>query len=168
MSSSLQRLLEHLPLLLRVGRRMTKSDVDAEDLAQETLLRALDRVGEVRDPEKLRGWLLAVQRSVFLNGRRGLRAKFEVIQGGQSAPEPSANLEDEVMRNALDDTLLQALETLPDTHREALWMREVDELSYAEIALAQGCPVGTVRSRLARAREALLQALTNEVSHARM
>ena len=168
MAKLLDRMLAHLPLLLRVGHRMTRNVPDAEDLAHETLLRAMDRGDDLRDPERLRGWLLSVQRTVFLNGRRGLRARFEVLDGGLATPEPSGNLEEELHQRGLDDTLVQALDALPAEWREALWLREVEELSYAEIAETQGCPVGTVRSRLARAREALQQRLMEEVGRVRV
>lgn len=168
MGQLINRVLEHLPLLLRVGRRMTRNDAEAEDLAQETLIRAMDRTGELREPARMRGWLLAVQRRVFLNSRRGLRARFELLEGGLSSREPTADLEEELLRDTIDDDLHRALEALPAEWREALWMREVDELSYAEIAEAQRCPVGTVRSRLARARDAMQRSLSVEVARVRM
>lgn len=169
MAQLVQRLLEHLPLLLRTGRRLTRSDAEAEDLAHDTVVHALDRAGTLREPERLRGWLLAVQRTVFLNGRRGLRARLEVLDGGLAATEPAGNLADDVHRNGIDDELARALATLPAEWREALVLREVEDLSYAEIAEVQGCPIGTVRSRLARARDAMERALTDtEVGRARM
>lgn len=172
MKNIAQRLLDHLPVLLRVGRRLTRSDADAEDLAQDTLLRALSRVDEVRDPERTRAWLLSVQRTVFLNGRRGLRARLEVLEGGLSekqGEETCGDLENEILSRSVDDTLVAALDELPAEWREALLLREVDELSYAEIAEVQGCPVGTVRSRLARAREAMHRRLSGEeYGHVRM
>lgn len=165
MKNITQHLLDHLPVLLRVGRRLTRSDADAEDLAQDTLLRALTRMGDVRDPERTRAWLLSVQRTVFLNGKRGMRARLEVLDGGLSEKpieKPGGDLEKEILSRSVDDALLAALNDLPNEWRDALLLREVDELSYAEIAEVQGCPVGTVRSRLARARESLHRTLSSE------
>lgn len=162
MSEINQQILEHLPLLLRVGRRLTKNEADAEDLAQDTLVRALSRAGDLRDPGKLRPWLLTIQRSIFLNQRRGLRAHLEVLDGGlseQPAREPVGNLEDDIFSRGVDDELLAALESLPDNWREALLLRELEELSYVQIAQIQDCPIGTVRSRLARARKTLQEIL---------
>lgn len=153
--------IEHLPALLRVGVRLTKSRADAEDLAQDTLVRALEQRASLRDEARLRAWLLSVQRTVHLNSRRGLRQRLEVLDGGLAAKDapPRADLEAEVLAKGVDDELLAALGGLPEAWRDALWLREVEELSYDEIAEVQGCPVGTVRSRLARAREALAERL---------
>jgi len=166
----IERALEHLPALRREGRRLTGSPVEADDLVQETVARALERRGELRDPERLKGWLLAVQRTVFLNSRRGLRPRLEVLEGGlgkDAPPEPSADLEAELHAQTLSSAMKAALESLAPEWRDALWLREVEELSYEEIAQVQGCPVGTVRSRLARARVAMFDFL-EEKAHGRL
>lgn len=168
----IRRALEHLPALLRAGRLLTGRDADAEDLAQETLARALEHRAELRDETRLKPWLLAVQRNLHLNSTRGLRPRLEVLDGGLSrgeAPEPASP---HVLPDAggLDDELEAALASLSPEWREALWLREVEELSYEEIARIQQCPLGTVRSRLARARLALAEKLAErgEVAHGRM
>jgi len=164
----IEQALEYLPALRRVGRRLTGSAAEADDLVQETVARALERRGELRDPERLKGWLLAVQRTVYLNSRRGLRPRLEVLAGGlgQERPrEPSADLEEELHARSLSSGMKAALESLAPEWRDALWLREVEELSYEEIAQVQGCPVGTVRSRLARARLAMLEHLEKEKVH---
>ncbi|WP_246356691.1 RNA polymerase sigma factor [Pyxidicoccus fallax] len=157
-----------MPALRRMGRRLTGSTAEADDLVQETVARALERRDELRDPERLKGWLLAVQRTVFLNSRRGLRPRLEVLEGGlgkEGAAEPSADLEAELHAHTLSSSMKAALESLAPEWRDALWLREVEELSYEEIAQVQGCPVGTVRSRLARARVAMLDFLEKEKAH---
>lgn len=165
--SFIERALEHLPALRRVGRRLTGSSAEADDLVQETVARALERRGEVRDPERLKGWLLAVQRTVYLNSRRGLRPRLEVLEGGlgKEGTEPCADLEAELQARSLSAGMRKALDSLAPDWRDALWLREVEELSYEEIAQVQGCPVGTVRSRLARARLAMLEVLEKEKAH---
>lgn len=163
----IERVREHLPSLHRMGRRLAGTPADAEDLVQATLERALERRGELRDPSRLKPWLLAVQRSVFLNARRGRRHRLEVLEGGKGngaegaerAQEPSGDLEEELLGRALSEEMKAALEALAPEWREALWLREVEDLSYEEIAQVQDCPLGTVRSRLARARQAMLQQL---------
>lgn len=154
----------HLPALHRVGVYLTGNRSDAEDLIQDTLEKALARRAELRDPLALKGWLIAVQRTVFLNQQRGLRRKLEIIDGGRAAAAtpPAGNLEKEIEEKEFDEGLRRALETLPEEWRDALWLREVEELSYDEIASVQSCPVGTVRSRLARARDAMLRQLSKE------
>ncbi len=157
----IERLLAELPRLYRAARRQTRSPSDAEDLVQATVVRALERREDVRDLDKLRPWLLRVQHTVLLNSVRNARSRLEVIEGGRdaAAPEPAGNLELEIVERSLDDRLEHALSALAPEWRQALILREVDGLSYDEIAALQACPLGTVRSRLARARAALLDAL---------
>lgn len=164
--------LPHLPALLRRGRQLTRNPVHAEDLVQDTVVRAIERREELRNPEQVRGWLLAVQRTVHLNGERGLRPRLEVLQGGAGTgarlPEPKGDLERELLARTLGSSLTAGLAQLAPEWREALWLREVEELSYEEIAQVQGCPVGTVRSRLARARGALMAFMQGEGDRDRM
>jgi len=138
---------------------LSRSRADAEDVVQETLVRALERRGELRDLRHLRSWLFTIIRTVSLNSSRGLRNRLEVLDGGLSDSSAEArlggNLETEILDRSLSDELLAALEALSREHREALWLREVEDLSYEEIARVLDCQVGTVRSRLARARAAL-------------
>ena len=85
------------------------------------------------------------------------RQKLEVLEGGRSLPVAeglSSNLEQEILDRSFTDELLLALDALPEEWRETLWLREVEDLSYEEIARVLDCPLGTVRSRLARARAA--------------
>jgi len=156
--SFIEKLLRELPSLLRAAKRASRSDADAEDLVQATVVRAIEHAGELRDDERMRAWLLRVQRTVLLNSVRGLRRKLEVLDGGlASPPEPAGDLERELVDRGFADEVHGALRSLSGEWREALLLREVEELSYEEIAEIQGCPVGTVRSRLARARAALLE-----------
>ncbi|MDI3283436.1 RNA polymerase sigma factor [Polyangium sp. 15x6] len=160
--SFVERLVAELPALFRMARKMTRSETDAEDLVQSTVVRAMEKRGDLRDEERMRAWLFQVQRTVLLNGVRGAARRFEVIQGGKGreAPEPSEDLEEEILRRSFDDRVTHALDAMPPEWKEALLLREVEELSYEEIASVQGSPVGTVRSRLARARAALFEGLS--------
>ncbi|WP_438016991.1 RNA polymerase sigma factor [Sorangium sp. So ce315] len=162
-SSFLDRLLAELPCLLRAARRLTRSEQDAEDLAQATIVRAIERHADLRDEGRMRAWLLRIERSVLLNATRGARQRLEVIEGGrgaESVPEPQGDLEAELVERGFADEVERALARLPPEWREALLLREVEDLSYEEIADLQGCPVGTVRSRLSRARLALVEGLS--------
>lgn len=156
-----ERLLAELTSLLRVARRLTRSEADAEDLVQATIVRAIERRSDLRDWEKMRSWLLQVQRTVRLNGARGLARKLEVLKGGLSESEqPRHGLEAEVAEGGFADELDHALGRLAPELRDALLLREVEGLGYDEIAEVQQCPVGTVRSRLSRARRTLLEVLS--------
>ena len=162
-SSFVERLLAELPSLLRTARRLTRSEQDAEDLVQATVVRAIERRADLRDEERMRAWLLRVERSVLLNTVRGARQRLEVIEGGrgaESVPEPRGDLEVEILDCGFADEVERALAHLPPSLRDALLLREVEDLSYEEIADLQGCPVGTVRSRLSRARLALIEGLS--------
>lgn len=158
----------HAPSLRRFARRLTRNDADAEDVLQDTLLRALEKRNELREPGRLRAWLLTIVRTSWLNSRRGLRTRLEVLQGGQSLPAElgaRGDLEREILDRSFSDDLLLALQSLPEEWRETLWLREVDDLSYEEIARLLGCPLGTVRSRLARARAAAAAWLVKGEAH---
>jgi RNA polymerase sigma-70 factor, ECF subfamily len=158
----------HAPSLRRFARRLTRNHADAEDVMQDTLVRALQKRGELREPGRLRPWLMAIVRSCWLNSRRGLRNKLEVLRDGQSPGGEhglSGDLEAEILDRSLTDDLLLALEALPQEWREALWLREVEDLSYEEIAQVQDCPLGTVRSRLARARAATAASFGKGATH---
>ena len=84
------------------------------------------------------------------------------LSGGEGG---HGDLEREILDRSLTDELLRALETLPEEWRETLWLREVEDLSYEEIARVLDCPMGTVRSRLARARAAAAACLGNGDAH---
>lgn len=164
----LDKAMAHVPSLLRAARRFGRNDADSEDLVQDTLVRALEKRNELRDDARLKSWLLAIERTIHLNSSRGLRTRFEVLDGGLSDTqpvEPSGDLDAEMMRGSLSAELLAALEQLPTEWRETLLLREVEELSYEEISEVLDCKLGTVRSRLARARERLFELLNEEARH---
>jgi len=145
-----------------MARRLTRSEADAEDLVQATVVRAIEHRAELRDDERMRAWLLRVQRTVLLNGRRGLAHKLERIHGTLFESEPHGDLETELLERELPDELDRALARLSGEHRDALLLRELEGLTYEEIAAIQQCPIGTVRSRIARARLALYEMLSRK------
>jgi RNA polymerase sigma-70 factor (ECF subfamily) len=131
-------------------------------LVQATVVRAIEHRSELRDDERMRAWLLRIQRTVLLNGRRGLAHKLELLHGALSESEPRGDLEAELLEPELPDELTRALGCLCSEHREALLLREVEGLTYEEISTVQHCPIGTVRSRIARARLALFEMLSSK------
>lgn len=147
-----------LEVLLRVAQSLTGNAADAEDLTQETLIRAfraLDRF----DGRHPRAWLLTILRHTHLNMQRrqrpGTVADWDALRGARPAfgvtEQPSA--EDEVMGRSLHHELAAALDGLDPRFREALWLVDVNDLSYSDAAAVLGVPVGTVMSRLSRARD---------------
>lgn len=158
-----QQLLEpHLGAVHRLARRLARSAADAEDLCQVALLRAFEHRGELRDPKAARAWLLTLTRRLHLNRVRDERPHLTLLKGSAEeagAEGPVGNLSDELHARSLSDETAAALRALPEEQATALWLREVEGLSYEELADVFDCPVGTVRSRLARARAAMLEAL---------
>lgn len=154
------RLVEpHLDVVHRLARRLTRTRADAEDLAQEALVRAFEKRAGLKEPERLRAWLLALLRNLHLNRVRDARPHLLVLSGDEPPREPIGDLEQELQDRVLPDEMLLALRALPEEQASAIWLREVEGLSYEELAAAMETPVGTVRSRLARARAALLASL---------
>lgn len=136
-------------------------DVDgAEDLVQEGFLRALANRAQLRDASRAIPWLLMIVRRVFLEKHRRSERQSHLIELDATLTDPPiGNLEEEMLRGALSEEVSNALAALPEDWRSCLLLREVDGFSYQEIAQIVECPVGTVRSRLARARAELLVSL---------
>lgn len=153
----------HLDVLHRLARRLTRTRADAEDLAQEALLRAFERRASLRDATRLRAWILALVRNLHLNRVRDHKPHLLVLAGHDPEEVAQDRLQGDLERDILDrhlpDELLLALRDLPEEQSTAIWLREVEGLSYEELAVAMECPIGTVRSRLARARKGLLERL---------
>ena len=145
-------LLAAVPFMRAFGRTLTGDVEQAEDLAQETLLQAWRCRDQFRPGTNLRAWLSTILRNRFYSSqrRRKWRAEYdqEIIERTLVAPDdPSANVELEDVRRALS--------MLPDFQREVLILVGAGGLAYEEVAQIMGCPVGTVKSRVRRARDEL-------------
>jgi RNA polymerase sigma-70 factor (ECF subfamily) len=144
--------------------RLTRNPHDADDLLQETALRAWRFWSRYEQGSNLRAWLHRILLNTFVNDYRRARRERELIQQlqhqGQSAPPPAQSGEPAFVRASLTDELQERLSELPPEFRSVLWAVAVDELSYREAADTLGCPVGTVMSRLHRARRLLQRALS--------
>ncbi len=155
-----QTMMPHLDAAHNLARWLTRSDPDAEDLVQEAYLRAF-RFFESFDPRTTAGgdgraWLLSVVRNTCISwlGRKRVVVEFDEQAHGGAVLQESA--EDSLVRQAKIDSLRNCVDSLPVEYREVIVMREMEELSYREISEAAGVPLGTVMSRLARARARLL------------
>jgi RNA polymerase sigma-70 factor (ECF subfamily) len=147
-----RELLAAVPFMRAFGRTLTGDVEQAEDLAQETLLQAWRCRGQFRPGTNLRAWLSTILRNRFYSTqrRRKWRAEYdqEIIERTLVAPDdPIANVELEDVR--------RALAMLPDFQREALILVGAGGMAYEEVAAIMGCPVGTVKSRVRRARDEL-------------
>lgn len=144
--------LEHLPTLRRYARSLARDPVAADDLVQDALVRAYEKRHTFRG-EQLRGWLLSIVHSTFLNGVR--RARAELKRADRLA-EIAARAAEPAQEHSTRLAQIQAaFLDLPDDQRSALHLVTVEGLSYAEAAAVMQTPLGTLMSRLGRARAAL-------------
>jgi RNA polymerase sigma-70 factor (ECF subfamily) len=175
-SAILNECLGHMDALYRTALRMTRNQADAEDLVQDTYLRATRSIGRYREGAGIRAWLFRILTNAYIDRYRrrqrepetvelvdegGLYDRFLESRQGESAgdgPVTEADLED-FLRKFVGDEVKAALEALPSSFRLVLILRDVESFSYREIAEIVGVPVGTVMSRLFRARKALQQSL---------
>jgi RNA polymerase sigma-70 factor (ECF subfamily) len=158
-------LVGQIPALHRGALRLTRHDVDAQDLVQETVLRALERRTQFHPGTNLRAWLFTIQRSLFINAYRRRRqvAWLGSLEEEESSLSEAAlttrSAEETLLESWVDEDLRGALAALPEPYRAVVVLRDVAQWSYAEIAADLACPPGTVMSRLHRGRALLRQLL---------
>lgn len=154
--------LPHLDAAYNLARWLTRNDHDAQDVVQESYLRALKFFGGFRG-ENGRAWLLTIVRNTcyaWLQQNRRYEPLSDFDEELQDLESSALDPEALLLRTAGNQVLGQALEELPVEFREVVILRELEGLSYKEIADIADLPLGTVMSRLARARQRLQQTLT--------
>ena len=161
-------LLPHLDAAYNLARWITRNDQDAEDVVQEAFMRAM-RYFEALKGSEARGWMLAIVRNTaytWLEKNRPAEVVafdddelMELAAASTETGGADSNPEVVLLRSANRKLMDQAIEALPVAYREVLVLREIEDLSYKEIAQVAGIPVGTVMSRLSRAREILRSAI---------
>jgi len=166
--------LASLDSLYRTARRLTRDQTEAEDLVQETFLKAFRAADRFQPGTNLRAWLFTILHNTARNRARD-RARDAVIvdteaveraaeqdpRGSIGMPgTPAETPETLLLRATLAPELQAAIDELPATFRQAVWLRDVEEFSYSEIADMLEIPVGTVMSRISRGRKALYDRLT--------
>src|SRR5688572_29450295 len=157
--------LTYLDGLYRAALRLTRVPADAEDLVQETYLRAF-RASESFEPDtNLRAWLFTILHNTARNRARD-RAREPVTvdseavdRAADTRPGRADTPETILLRDTLAPELQAAIDDLPETFRQAVWLRDVEEFSYAEIAAMMEIPIGTVMSRISRGRRMLFERL---------
>jgi RNA polymerase sigma-70 factor (ECF subfamily) len=159
-----QAALDLVDALYATALRLTRNPADAEDLVQDTYVKAFRAADRFEPDTNLKAWLFTILHNTFLNTRR--RASKEPLVDSETveqapAPDsgPQASPEQLLLRETLDADLQAALDSLPDAFRQAVWLRDVEEFSYQEIADMLQVPVGTVMSRISRGRHLLYQRL---------
>ena len=157
-----------LPLLdplYNFARWLSGDPDEARDLVQETFAKALKGLGTFREGTNFRAWMFRILRNTFLTSRTGLKAIVPLEdERGPIAPL-APDTPETILLGSLDQKAVQeAIAQLPVAHREVLLLCDVEEMSYREIAESLSLPIGTVMSRIARARAALRTMLTGGVN----
>jgi RNA polymerase sigma-70 factor (ECF subfamily) len=152
---------EYLDGLYGYAMVLSRNAAEAEDLVQETCLRALRSIDGLRTEDSAKGWLFTILRNIWLNQLRHRRTAPDVVELDADGSEPHEPADpaqgphSDYVSKLERQQVRTAIEQLPVEFREIIIMREYEELSYQEIAAVLDCPLGTVRSRLARARSRL-------------
>lgn len=159
--------LPWLDAVYRFSMRLTKGDEDAaEDLVQETFLRAHRFWHTYERGTNAKSWLFTICRNTFLHQKELVRnkreqpaadmdARVEALSAESAFEKPSTDPEQDFFNDLIDDQVVEAIDSLPDDYREVLVLSDLGDLKYAEIAEVLDIPVGTVKSRLFRARNLL-------------
>jgi len=165
--------LPSLPSLLAVAARLTGTRSEAEDLVQDTLLKAYRSRKQYRAGTNPRAWLMAILRNTFLNGYRRRNLERRVFDGpdadtlapgwvGASSLRAIRDPHSGALHSLLEAPLLSAIDELPAEFKMTVQLADIEELSYREIAESMSCPIGTVMSRLHRGRRWLRARLLQE------
>lgn len=149
--------LIHLDCLFRVAKRLVRNTVDAEDLLQDTVLQAYRAWDQYERGTNARAWLITITRHLFIEQYRRERCRREILS--RSVPAADAHPMVSSVEDQVDDEVARAIDALPLAYRELVTLRDVEDLPYSEIATLLNLPVGTVKSRLFRARSLLKEGL---------
>ena len=164
--------MEFMPSLYSAAMRMTRNPSDAEDLVQETYLKAYRAFGGFEQGTNLKAWLYRILTNTFINSYRSKKRRPEQTEldegedlflyrrlGGLEAARAGRSAEDEVLDLFSEGEIKDAIEALPEQFRLAVLLADVEGFSYKEIADILDIPIGTVMSRLHRGRKALQKTL---------
>lgn len=164
--------LSHLDVMYGVAMRLTKDPALAEDLVQDTVVKAMRARHQFATGTNLKAWLLRIERNTFINRHRRGGLERDVLEGptargmadrwtGSATMQAMRDPERQAFMPLIERQIQAALDKLPESFRLVILLSDLEGLSYKEIADVMGCPVGTVMSRLHRARR-LLQADLHE------
>ena len=159
-----QEALSYVDSLYGTALRLTRSPADAEDLVQDTYLKAFRSSAQFKRGTNLKAWLFTILHNTFLNmrrhdGRNPVDIDSDAVERAADLSAAEQTPEQLLTRASLDADLQAALDSLPEAFRQAVWLRDVEEFSYAEIAEMLHVPIGTVMSRISRGRRMLYERL---------
>ena len=161
-------LSEYVDGLYSYALVLSRNPAEAEDLVQETCLRAIRAMGSLRPDGNAKSWIFTILRNIWFNQLRQWRAAPEVVEldldgvGANRAADARKDPHATYVSNIEREQVRTAIQQLPVEFREIIILREYEDLSYQEIATVLECPLGTVMSRLARARSKLRDLLSIE------
>jgi len=159
----------HRNLLFNYALKLTNDYDAAEDLVQETFIKAYRFLDKFEKGTNIKGWLYRILKNTFINDYRKIakspdKVDYDDIQNFYESISPTdintQHYTDDAFENTLDDELSEALNSLPEEFRTVIILSDIEEFTYEEIADFVNCPVGTIRSRLHRARKMLYTKLT--------
>jgi RNA polymerase sigma-70 factor (ECF subfamily) len=159
-----QEALSHLDSLYGTALRLTRRPADAEDLVQDTYVKAFRSSSQFTRGTNLKAWLFTILHNTFLNmrrhdGRNPVDVDSDAVERAADMRASQQTPEQLLTRATLNADLQAALDSLPEAFRQAVWLRDVEEFSYAEIAAMVQVPMGTVMSRISRGRRMLYERL---------
>jgi RNA polymerase sigma-70 factor, ECF subfamily len=157
--------LSFIDALYGTALRLTRRPQDAEDLVQDTYLKAFRASRQFERGTNLKAWLFTILHNTFRNNRRHdnrnpVDVNSETVEHAADLTGDQRTPEQLLTRATLDSDLQAALDSLPEAFRQAVWLRDVEEFSYSEIAKIIDVPIGTVMSRISRGRRLLHDRLT--------
>lgn len=156
--------LSYLDNLYGTALRLTRNEADAQDLVQDTYVKAFKSRKQFTAGTNLKAWLFTILHNSFRNMRRHdvrnpVDVNSETVELAADQRGDEQTPEQLLSRATLDSDLQEALDGLPEAFRQAVWLRDVEEFSYAEIARIVDVPIGTVMSRISRGRRMLFERL---------
>jgi RNA polymerase sigma-70 factor (ECF subfamily) len=168
--------LGYLEPLYATAMRLTRNRADAEDLVQDTVVRALRFRNRFEPGTNLRAWLYTILHNTWRNRVRDTAReatdvdsdRIEELAATADGPAEVETPERVLLRSTMDADLKEALDELPEVFRQAVWLRDVEEFSYAEIARMLDVPIGTVMSRISRGRRQLFEKLSQAKDDAKV
>ena len=171
-----QSALSHIDSLYGTALRLTRRAADAEDLVQDTVVRALRFKDRFEPGTNLRAWLYTILHNTWRNRVRDTAReatdvdseRIEELAATADGPAVVETPERVLLRSTMDADLKEALDELPEAFRQAVWLRDVEEFSYAEIAKMLDVPIGTVMSRISRGRRQLFDKLSQTKDDAKV
>jgi RNA polymerase sigma-70 factor, ECF subfamily len=155
--------LGYLDGLYGAALRLTRNEADAQDLVQDTYVKAFRNSKQFKPGTNLKAWLFTILHNNFRNRRRDTGRDPVNVDSEQverlATADPSDTPEEQLLKTAVGADLQAALDALPEAFREAVWLRDVEEFPYVEIAEMLSIPIGTVMSRISRGRRMLYESL---------